>query len=357
MENKYQEVEMKILQRSSAKSKQTCKVVNNNSSSSVVALGHDFQPLMQGREELRILMFLSMYCVFSSWLRAMNNIIISKLGFSYPLTYLSCTLFLLSIITLLYSRLVGIDRSHITAMTMSEYFQKVVLLGVLHGTLLFGSLTAQKVFNGSIVEILKAATPMILFILLRYKEFSNPSKSGLMSVGIVSFGMLLSATGEAHENEMMIRGALCVGGNQFLEAMWLVSSQSLLKNDNFSIIEFLTTVPLVSGIYLFIAARLFEYSLEAEPERAKIAVENPYTFLIAGLLNSVVIVLNITAINHVGALTTKLLSIAGTSSLVMFNVFCMGELVPAMNFTGHAISFLGFLAYNTFRLRGLKNKK
>jgi len=276
-----------------------------------------------------------------------NKHILRDLGFSYPITHTFYTTSFCSTAVWIYVKVLGIQLQHAPVVTLKFYVRNVLLIGFFQGATIVLGMTSYLYLTVSFVQMLKASTPVMIVIFLRLFKIEDPSVKILMSVLIISTGVIMSGYGEIN---FSIVGVLTMISGQVAEALRLVFTQKLLKNLRFTVLEGLCYVTPAASFWVLLAALVIEGPRMGVETLATVS-ENIYVFLTAGVLAVGVNTINSVVIKFTSSLMMKLLATARNASLVIFNVVFMSEVVTAVQFTGYSMSLGGFMLYNYYRQR------
>eukprot|EP00472_Partenskyella_glossopodia_P014798 CAMPEP_0197515944 /NCGR_PEP_ID=MMETSP1318-20131121/892_1 /TAXON_ID=552666 /ORGANISM="Partenskyella glossopodia, Strain RCC365" /LENGTH=223 /DNA_ID=CAMNT_0043064427 /DNA_START=399 /DNA_END=1070 /DNA_ORIENTATION=+ len=221
-------------------------------------------------------------------------------------------------------------------------------IGFLQGSTVVLGMSSYLYLTVSFVQMLKAATPVMIVVCLHVFNIRKPSGKVLAAVLGIAVGTLMSGYGELNFN---IIGVVSMLSAQFAEALKLALTEKLLKNLKFDVVESLCYIAPAATFWVFLAALILELP-KMDAETLQLVLDNKFLFLVSGLLAIGVNTINSVVIKFTGSLMMKLLATSRNASLVMFNVIFMAEKVSSLQFCGYCISLVGFLAYNHVRLKG-----
>eukprot|EP00468_Gymnochlora_sp_CCMP2014_P002505 CAMPEP_0167759854 /NCGR_PEP_ID=MMETSP0110_2-20121227/11254_1 /TAXON_ID=629695 /ORGANISM="Gymnochlora sp., Strain CCMP2014" /LENGTH=334 /DNA_ID=CAMNT_0007646285 /DNA_START=52 /DNA_END=1059 /DNA_ORIENTATION=+ len=288
-----------------------------------------------------------LYFFFGPTLIMTNKYILRDIGFSYPISQSCITAGFCSVAVWLYVTSFKVTLKHAAIVDRKFYLRNIMPIGFLQGSTVVMGMSAYLFLTVSFIQMLKAATPVMIVIFLRAFGIDYPSQQVVGSVFVICMGTLLSGSGEVKFN---IMGVLCQVLAQVAEALKLVLTQKLLKNMKFDVVESLCYILPAATFWMFVAAALFELP-KMNATTLAIVRENFYVWILAGFLAVGVYVINTVVIKFTGSLMMKLLGTARAASLVMFNVMFIGEEVSAVQFSGYTVSLIGFMAYSYFRTK------
>eukprot|EP00466_Bigelowiella_natans_P012628 jgi/Bigna1/34532/e_gw1.6.216.1 len=296
---------------------------------------------------IKNLVCLGFFLMLGPSLIMVNKYILHDIGFKYPITHTCFTTLFCSVGIWISVHVFGIKLSHAPIVTWRFYIRNIMPIGFFQGATIVLGMTSYLYLTVSFVQMLKASTPVMIVVFLRLFQIEFPTSEILVSVLIISTGVVMSSYGEIN---FSIIGVLIMLCGQVAEALRLVFTQKLLKNLKFTVVESLCFITPAASMWVFIIALVVEFP-RMDADTLKLVRDNAHWFIIAGFLALGVNIINSVVIKFTGSLMMKLLATARNASLVLFNVIFMGEAVMAVQFCGYTISLGGFLLYNYFRLK------
>ncbi len=286
------------------------------------------------------------FMVFGPSLIMTNKHILRDLGLHYPIS-LTCytNLFCFGCVWV-GVHFFGLELRNRDRVTPEYYVRNIMPIALLQGATIVLGMTSYLYLTVSFVQMLKASTPVMIVLFLVGFRVEYPTREIIYSVVVICLGTFLSGYGEANFN---IIGVTSMLSAQVAEALRLVFTQKILKNERLEVIEALYYVTPAAAFWVFLASLFLEFPAMGSDTLA-IVLDNKTTFLISGILAFGVNTINSIVIKITGSLMMKLLATTRNAALVVFNVVFMAEVVLRVQFCGYLISLAGFLVYNYVRI-------
>jgi len=222
----------------------------------------------------------------------------------------------------------------------------------------------------SFLSTIQAFTPVTLLVVLWAFNVEIPTLRVVQSVCVIAFGTILST---ASAPSLSIPGLLFVFGAEIGEALRLVLTQSLLVNNDFSVLEgqyFLAPVASVALLTLAATIEIPKAQALSNNDRdshglAKFTgremnqngylspldaiAQSPELFLAASIVGVLVNYLGYFVIREVGSLTLKILGTFRNLGLIAYGLLFLREFLAPMQCIGYAVSLVAFFAYTYFK--------
>lgn len=274
-----------------------------------------------------------------------NTHLMVDAGFKYPtfvafMGLVSTTL--LSYITMLAT----VPKHRRQTMTHTYYTSRVLPTGLIMA-MTFGMGNAAYLYlSFSFVQMLKSLTPVITMVLAFAAKLEKPTKQLVMSVSLISLGVILASIGEINMN---LLGFFLMVTSIFGECLRVVLMQTVLVGFKMDPFEGLYWIGTACTSSLFILFVVFELRHFIEARAWELAVRHPKKFVAPALAAFAVNALAIVVIKRASSLTLKVLGTVKDIGLVMFGMIFRGNLVTPLQLHGYAISLVGFGAYNVIK--------
>ncbi|GAB5369674.1 hypothetical protein AAMO2058_001425600 [Amorphochlora amoebiformis] len=298
---------------------------------------------VSGLQKLICLVF---FMSFGPCLIMVNKTILRDYDFPFPITHTCYTSLFCASSVWAYVHIFGVNLSISNRVTFKFYMRNIMPIGFLQGATIVLGMTSYLYLSVSFVQMLKASTPVMIVIFLRFFRLETPTFLIVVSVLIICSGTVMSSYGEMH---FKILGVLSMLSAQVAEALRLVFTQKLLRNLKFTVVENLYYVTPAAVMWVLLAAIFLEFP-RMESKHLAIVRDNYKIFIIAGCLGIGVNTINSVVIKFTGSLMMKLLATARNASLILFNVAFMGEAVSAIQFCGYIVSLGGFILFNYLKI-------
>uniref|UniRef100_A0A7S4DXF7 Sugar phosphate transporter domain-containing protein n=1 Tax=Lotharella globosa TaxID=91324 RepID=A0A7S4DXF7_9EUKA len=296
-------------------------------------------------EMIMQLCLLACFMTFGPMLIMTNKHLMKDVGYDFPITHTFYTSAFCASAVWIYVLLTGTKLKKAPIVTREFYLKNIMPIGFFQGATIVLGMSSYLYLTVAFAQMLKAAGPVLIVVVLRFFGMSIPTNKVLAAVGVIVLGTVLSGYGEMN---FSIIGVCTMMGAQVSEAFRLVMSQKLLNNLKFDVLEGLCYITPAAAFWVLLAA-LFVEAPRMNWDTLDLVKENWHFFVMSGMFAIGVNTINACVIKFTSSLMLKLLSTARAASLVLFNFFFMGEMVTGVQFCGYSISLAGFLLYNVYR--------
>lgn len=342
----------------------------------------------------KVLFSCSLFMTAGPLLIMTNKSIITELEFRYPVIVTSFGIISSSIIVHLFHRLGYIQiRNEIKKLvTIKFLISHIFIISFLQSLTMFFGNKAYIFLSVSLIQMLKAFTPVITMCFLFISGQSTPTYQLIIAILLLSFGTAITSTGVS-SNDANITGFLLAAGAQFTEALKLTLQQKLLqgfkikliasqnsidtndKNINilrnigngdqveyekkikfttFEGLYYYAPMTFISICIIVVPLEMTEFIANWEFNKAIIS-KYCYVFLLAGGLGFLVNVASFMVTKVTSGLYLKALNAFRNVCLVIACVIIFGDIVTTQQALGYVVTLIGFGYYNYIKLYG--NKK
>lgn len=288
-----------------------------------------------------VLMSCVIYTIVGPALIFTNNKILKDLDFHYPI--------LVSGIGQIFTMFMVIPwvlkTQSLPQQSYLFYFKNVAPIGAASAITLCAGNATYLYLSVSLVQILKACTPIILICMLYVTNVERPSKRIVACIFVVSGGMVLASIGKINRFNM-VGIVLNVGACTF-EATRLLLSQKLLSN--VSAIEGIYYTSPMCTLWLLFFASIYEIPSAIEENAHAIIKKNLLTFCMSMILALAVNTSSFFVIKQTSSIMLKILGNARNASLVLFSVLFLEDTVNMTQGIGYTICLIFFGLYNYFK--------
>ena len=298
------------------------------------------------------------YLVVGPTLIMLNRYILKDLKFSYPMSLSGLGLVSSSAISFLLVKVFRIVRlKHSKSVTLKFYMLRIMPIGLFTAlTLNFGNRVYLHL-SVSLIQMLKAFTPVVTMIMLAVSGLSKPTKLLVGSVFLICVGTAISSAGAI---QYTVTGFAFMFLSQFFESFRLVLIQLLVGGSGmkFSVIEGLfyiapaTVMWMVFGLLPF-----FEFPDMIEANAFQIMKDNAWTFLLASLLGFGVNFVGYFVIQTTSALTLNVFGTIRNLGLIVVSMRSLHEVVTAEQAGGFFVTLSGFTLFQWLKLTGRAERK
>eukprot|EP01084_Bolivina_argentea_P294386 506494_1 len=173
---------------------------------------------------------ISLYMVTGPSLILMNNYVLNDIDFKYPIMLSSLGIFTSAIIvhTLVLLKYITIRTEIKDIISFKFLISRIGILALLQAlTLNFGNLVYTHL-SVSLIQMLKAFTPVITMLLTFMTKQATPNKQLIYSISLLSIGTLITSV-NVSDTDASIIGFLIMFAAESSEALKLVLSQKLMQ--------------------------------------------------------------------------------------------------------------------------------
>lgn len=297
------------------------------------------------RVSLAVLASLSWMMVSSS-LIFVNRLILVDYGFPYPFIVSGMGMLMSSVLSFSVCKVLRwVDANQ--EVSLRFYITRIMPIGFFMASTLFTGNQVYLYLGVSIIQILKALTPVITMLALFAARLESPTVKMIAAVLSIAFGTAVAAYGES---ELSTIGLIFIFASEGSEAARLVMTQFLLVGLKFHPIEGLMYLAPACSFWLLIGAVVLEMPSVAEEHAWAVVINNRVLFALAACMGFAVNSLAYTTIKLASALTLKVLGTVKNTLIVVCAVIFLGEEVSLLQASGYFVSIAGFASYNYIKL-------
>lgn len=299
---------------------------------------------------LKVLIACLVFTIVGPSLILMNKYIMDDLSFDYPLL-LSCIGIAVSGLfarCLVYTGIVKLERSE--SITGMLYFTRVMPVGIAYaGTLACGNMV-YLLLDVGFIQMLKCFTPVVVMAGLSLSGIESANRPTMVSIIVISVGTALTCT---YSPNVSLIGLFVMFMSEVFEAIRLILTQFLLKDQKMGIVEGQYYLAPASTLWLLLGSFIFEYPkmVSNNFEGIDVIIANPSSFIFAALLGLVVNFLTYFVIQVTSALTLKVLGVARNVLVIVIGVIFYREIVTLNEGMGYSLAVLGFAGYNAAQMK------
>ena len=285
----------------------------------------------------------------SAVLILLNKQIMSTFGFRFPMCLSGMGMAFSSLAAFLCCRVLRLVEPR-APMSARRWARAVLPVGLFMAlTLHLGNL-AYLYLSVSLIQMLKAFTPVITMGMLRLFQVESVSRELACCVLVITAGTLGASLGGT--GPLSLFGLAAMLASEVAEALRLVLTQKLLRSARFHPVEGLMYFAPACVFWLALGALVFEAPrLRAEGGLAAVAA-HPAHFAAAAVMGFSVNALAYAVIVTSSSLTLKVAGAVKNSLVAYCGVLFFGESVSSTQLVGYAVSLAGFTWYNKVKLRG-----
>lgn len=289
---------------------------------------------------LRASFFLLAWGVSSGLLILLNDAVLNKYDFPYPIA-VSATGPLMSWIIaalLILTNSVKLERT----LTLREWLLTVFPIGFFTAITYAAGNQLYLYLSVSFIQMMKSLSPCVVFFMLVIARLDKPTKAKVIAVSMMTVGMAVACATE--ETFTVIGLALMIVG-EGAEAMRMVLFQNFLDNRGFGLLEGLFYTCPANLFFLAIGVAIFEEREIALRGDLAIVRANPWPFIAVSLLGFLVLVTTLGVIKTCGSLTFKAAGQLRNIAIILIGVVFMGEKTTLLQLSGYAMNVCGFAYY------------
>ena len=289
-----------------------------------------------------------MSMLVSSALILLNKDIMSGLGFRFPMCLSGMGMAFSSVASYLSCQVFGLVEPN-APMSARLWMRAVLPVGLFMAlTLQLGNL-AYLYLSVSLIQMLKAFTPVITMAMLKLFQVESVSRELAHCVCAITAGTLVASLGGT--GTLSLLGLAAMFASEVAEALRLVLTQKLLRNMKFHPVEGLMYFAPACTLWLTLGALIFEVPrLRSDGGLAAIA-GHPAHFAAAAVMGFSVNALAYAVIVTSSSLTLKVAGAVKNSIVAYCGVLLFSESVSATQLVGYAVSLTGFMWYNKVKMR------
>ena len=337
----------------------------------------------------KVLLSCSLFMIAGPFLIMTNKAIITELEFKYPVIVTSFGIIASSIIVHVFHRLGYIQiRSEIKKLVTARFLiTHIFIISFLQSLTMYFGNKAYIYLSVSLIQMLKAFTPVITMCFLFITQQSQPTLQLIIAILLLSFGTAITSTGVTKDDANTF-GFILAAGAQFTEALKLTLQQKLLQGFKIKSIGSRTSIQsdksavilkslsndqveyekkikftTFEGLYYYAPMTFVSICIIVVPLEMGDFMDNYQTnlsiitsyfwvFLIAGLLGFFVNVASFMVTKVTSGLYLKALNAFRNVCLVIACVVVFGDVVTMQQSMGYVVTMIGFGYYNYIKLKG-----
>jgi len=309
---------------------------------------------LRALQMIRIVALCGFFLFMGPMLIVTNSYILRVAHFPYPM--------LLCIMGLLASTgcahfLVAIGYAKINPATANyvrgprKFSRRLLPVGALFATSIATGNAAYMYLGVGIIQMLKAVTPLFVLTIFAIAGLEVPSAKVVLSVGVITCGTLVTATGAP---SVTLFGVCLMLLSSCSEAGRLLCTQILLTRANFTVLEGQYYISPTAALVLTVGACFSEVPraythLVASGKWPVLLAEQWHLFLFSMVLGSAINYLAFTLIQELGSVALKVMTTVRNVLLVCHSALFMGEVITKREVGGYVLTLVGFGAYSYFR--------
>eukprot|EP01049_Picozoa_sp_SAG25_P002101 SAG25_NODE_106_length_15358_cov_22.913559_3_plen_775_part_00 len=288
----------------------------------------------------------ALFCAVGPALMFVNNHILRTLGFKFPVMLTLMGMGFTSLSAGLLCCLGMVDWEHRHAMNGKVYLRQVVPIGLLAGGSVYFSNLAYLYLGVAYIQMLKAATPAVVFGFGVAAGMEQPNTHILTGVTMLIVGPLLSSIGES---QFSLPGLLAMVATVICESVKGLLQQHMLANLKFGVVEGVMYSYAAATVFLLAAFFGLEYTSFRQAKGLQIIAEHRLVFLGACTLSFAVNFAAFLVIRYTSSLTHRVLSHMRNSGVIIIAALVLNEVISALQVFGFALSCVGTLVYGKAR--------
>lgn len=278
-----------------------------------------------------------------------NKYVLSVSGFPYPIA-LTCTHMLFC--SILAWLVVKLGFAEATPITADTYISCILPIGLLFAGTLWSSNAAYLYLSVSFIQMLKATTPLVVFVVgcgFGTEKFTVSSLGNMIVVGV---GIAIASYGELM---FVLFGVILQCGSIICESTRLTLVQILLQKRGIKLNPVSTLYHIAPCCFVFLFLPFTYIELPRIMADPNVNINVPLLLLSA----SVAFALNMAVFLLIGKTSALTMNIAGVVKdwlLIGLSVLIFGNPVTGLQLFGYGISFLGVMYYNYLKIQAMKQQ-
>lgn len=270
-----------------------------------------------------------------------NKHLLSTVGFRFPAQLTSNGVFCSTLFAFVSVHVFGVKLPHKAELNWRIMMTSIIPVGVCQMMTFVTGKAAYLYLGVAYIQMLKGVTIICVMVLSFFMGLKTPSLVLVVSVLIISFGVILSSVGEA---SFSFIGIVMMGLSIITEALRTTLAQVLFGKLKFSVIESQYYTGPVSVLGLWLCTAIFEWDGLVDHGFSMMAA-NPILFLLSATLGLCVNFSSLWVTQTCSALTLQIVVTLRNIVIVIVSVFWLGELVTDVQTIGYCFSVLGMVAY------------
>ncbi|KAI9143658.1 triose-phosphate transporter family-domain-containing protein [Paraphysoderma sedebokerense] len=299
---------------------------------------------MAAPKKIHPAIYIAVWIAFSSSVILYNKWILSSKNFHYPIFLTTWHLVFATILTQIMKRHTNmLPAAKKSTMTWDKYTRTVVPIGIFFsGSLIFNN-KAYLHLSVAFIQMLKAATPIVVLVLSFMSGLKEPNLRLFLNVLIVVVGVAIASYGEL---EFRLTGFIYQVTGLLFESARLVLVQKLMteKMDPLSSLYYFAPV---CAFFNSIAFLLYEYPTISSADIADLG-------LFVLLSNaSIAFGLNVAVVFLIGCTSSLVLTLSGVLKdilLICFSMIVFHSRTSATQIFGYSIALVALVKYKTMNM-------
>ena len=281
----------------------------------------------------------------SSGVILFNKYILSEFGFPYPVALTMIHMMFCTIMANVVLRVFKV--CEVPAISQRQYVNRIVPVGFLFSLSLWLSNSAYMYLSVSFIQMLKALTPVVVFLVTCFAGQRSFNIQVLLNMFVITIGVVIASYGEINFVWLGVFMQLC---GILTEACRLVIVQILLSSEDLRL-NSITTMYFVSpACLLFLVAPFLVLELPLMAIEEQRSSQDMMSLCVALLFNAVgAFCLNVSVYMLIGKTSALTMNIAGVIKdwlLITSSKFLFHAPISAVQIQGYLLAFLGVFHYN-----------
>jgi len=229
------------------------------------------------------------------------------------------------------------------------WLQRIIPVGAFQALTLATGNAVYLYLGVSLVQMLKAGTPVIIMAMLYFSGMQRMSREVFACVIIMALGSGGTVGGVGGADFSAI-GVAIMMVSELAEAGRCVLTQFVLKDSKLSVVEGQYYLAPASLCSLLLYSAVHEWGDIYSTQALAKVIARPWWFVASGVLGIAVNFASFLVIQTSSALLLKMLVTARNAGLVIFSVLMLGEVVTTAQLGGYAVTLVAFSCYNYYML-------
>uniref|UniRef100_A0A7R9VSQ7 Sugar phosphate transporter domain-containing protein n=1 Tax=Chlamydomonas euryale TaxID=1486919 RepID=A0A7R9VSQ7_9CHLO len=290
---------------------------------------------------------MALWIFLSASVILVNKYILSVAGFPYPIALTCIHMGFGSVLAFV---IVKLGLAEATPISADMYISSILPIGLLFAGTLWTSNSAYLYLSVSFIQILKATTPLVVFVVgcgFGTEKFTLNSLANMVVVGV---GIAIASYGELL---FVVIGVVLQCSSILCESTRLTLVQVLLQKRGVKLNPVSTLYHIAPACFVFLFLPFTYIELPKIVSDPDVNIDVPLLFGSAGIafaLNMSVFLL----IGKTSALTMNIAGVVKDWLLIGLSVAIFGNAVTPIQLFGYGISFLGVCYYNYQKISAMK---
>lgn len=292
---------------------------------------------------------MSLWIFLSAAVILVNKYVLSVSGFPYPLALTATHMAFCSVLAFL---VVKMGFAEATPISADTYISCILPIGLLFAITLWTSNAAYLYLSVSFIQMLKATTPLVVFMVgcgFGTERFTMNSLGNMVIVGV---GIAIASYGEIH---FVVIGVILQCASILCESTRLTLVQVLLQKRGIKLNPVSTLYHIAPCCFVFLFLPFTYIELPKIMSDPNVVINVPLLLTSAAVafaLNMAVFLL----IGKTSALTMNIAGVVKDWLLIGLSVILFGNPVTGIQLFGYGISFVGVMYYNYQKIQAMKAK-